>query len=70
MEKTHRTAESEEGLMDVTELCRQAAAMLGPNEMIHNADFNLYSAMSALELMDAKMDKASPALQVGVFCCL
>ncbi|CAM9261371.1 unnamed protein product, partial [Sphacelaria rigidula] len=48
---------------DVTELCRQAAATLGPNEMIHDADFNLYSAMSALELMDAKMDKAPPALQ-------
>lgn len=51
--------------VDVTALCREAAAMLGPDEMIYDADFNLYSAMSALELMDAKMDKAPPALQVS-----
>lgn len=50
--------------VDVTELCRQAAAILGPNEMIHDPDFSLYGAMSALELMDAKMDKAPPALEV------
>ncbi|CAM9963590.1 unnamed protein product, partial [Laminaria digitata] len=41
---------------DVTKLCREAASMLGPNEMIHDPDFSLYGAMSALELMDAKMD--------------
>lgn len=49
---------------DVTQLCREAASMLGPNEMIHDPDFSLYGAMSALELMDAKMDKAPPALEV------
>lgn len=49
---------------DVTKLCREAASMLGPNEMIHDPDFSLYGAMSALELMDAKMDKAPPALEV------
>lgn len=49
---------------DVTELCRLAASMLGPNEMIHDPDFSLYGAMSALELMDAKMDKPPPALEV------
>ncbi|CAN0366068.1 unnamed protein product, partial [Ectocarpus sp. 13 AM-2016] len=42
--------------MDVTQLCRTAASMLGPDEMIHDADFSLYGAMSALELMDTKMD--------------
>lgn len=68
-EKTHGATELE-GVVDVTELCRQVAAMLGPNEMIHDADFNLYGAMSALELMDAKMDKAPPALQVRAGCCL
>lgn len=49
---------------DVTELCRKAASMLGPNEMIHDPDFSLYGAMSALELMDDKMDKAPPAVEV------
>lgn len=69
-EKGERAVESWEhaAVVDVTELCRQAAATLGPNEMIHDADFNLYSAMSALELMDAKMDKAPPALQVRPPC--
>eukprot|EP00903_Cladosiphon_okamuranus_P014294 g13276.t1 len=37
--------------------------MLGPNEMIHGPEFTLYGAMSALELMDAKMDKPPPALE-------
>lgn len=49
---------------DVLALCREAASMLGPNEMIHDPDFTLYGAMSALELMDAKMDKPPPALEV------
>lgn len=55
---------------DVTKLCREAASMLGPNEMIHDPDFSLYGAMSALELMDAKMDKAPPALEVRYQKCL
>lgn len=58
---------------DVTELCRLAASALGPNEMIHDPDFSLYGAMSALELMDAKMDKPPPALEVwcssSTACC-
>ncbi|CAN0172427.1 unnamed protein product, partial [Ectocarpus sp. 12 AP-2014] len=49
--------------MDVTQLCRTAASMLGPDEMIHDADFSLYGAMSALELMDTKMDKPPPVLE-------
>lgn len=56
---------NENGDMDVTTLCREAAKALGPNEMIHDPDFSLYGAMSALELMDAKMDKAPPALEVS-----
>lgn len=52
------------GWQDVTELCREAASTLGPDEMIHDLDFSLFGAMSALELMDAKMDKAPPALEV------
>lgn len=51
--------------VEVTQLCREVASMLGPNEMIHDPEFSLYSAMSALELMDAKMDKAPPALEVN-----
>jgi len=57
---------NENGDIDVTALCREAAKALGPNEMIHDPDFSLYGAMSALELMDAKMDKAPPALEVSV----
>ncbi|CAN0363274.1 unnamed protein product, partial [Ectocarpus sp. 12 AP-2014] len=49
--------------IDVTQLCRTAASMLGPDEMIHDADFSLYGAMSALELMDTKMDKPPPVLE-------
>lgn len=64
---TSRTPGLEQG-EDVLELCREAASMLGPNEMIHDPDFTLYGAMSALELMDAKMDKPPPALEVR-FCC-
>lgn len=61
--ETSRMPGLEEG-EDVLELCREAASMLGPNEMIHDPDFTLYGAMSALELMDAKMDKPPPALEV------
>lgn len=43
--------------------------MLGPDEMIHDADFSLYSAMSALELMDTKMDKPPPVLEVRYLSC-
>lgn len=60
---TGRAPGLEEG-EDVLELCREAASMLGPNEMIHDPDFTLYGAMSALELMDAKMDRPPPALEV------
>lgn len=55
--------------VEVTQLCREVASTLGPNEMIHDPEFSLYSAMSALELMDAKMDKAPPALEVNILYC-
>ncbi|CAM9628360.1 unnamed protein product, partial [Choristocarpus tenellus] len=48
---------------DITALCKEAAAELGPDEMIHGSHFSLFDAMSALELMDPKMDKPLPALQ-------
>lgn len=65
---TSRVPGLEEG-EDVLELCREAASMLGPNEMIHDPEFTLYGAMSALELMDAKMDKPPPALEVRYILC-
>lgn len=63
-EQSHATKEEWRADEDVTALCREAASMLGPDEMIHDSEFSLYGAMSALELMDAKMDKAPPVLQV------
>lgn len=62
-----QTSEERAADVDVTALCSEAASMLGLDEMIHDAEFSLYSAMSALELMDAKMDKAPPVLQVRYF---
>jgi len=42
----------------VTEDCRRAAMALGVGELLCGPDFSLYEAMSALELMDPKMDEA------------
>lgn len=41
---------------DVTALLASAASELRVGEMIHPEDFSLYSAMSAIELMQPKMD--------------
>jgi Mak10 subunit, NatC N(alpha)-terminal acetyltransferase len=41
---------------DITELLVSAAAELDVGEMIHPESFSLYSAMSAIELMQPKMD--------------
>lgn len=41
---------------DVTELLASAASELTVGEMIHPENFSLYSAMSAIELMQPKMD--------------
>ena len=43
---------------DITELCRNAAnALNDDNPMIHSEFFSLYDSMSAIELMDPKMDQ-------------
>eukprot|EP00462_Mataza_sp_D1_P020444 CAMPEP_0175127060 /NCGR_PEP_ID=MMETSP0087-20121206/4189_1 /TAXON_ID=136419 /ORGANISM="Unknown Unknown, Strain D1" /LENGTH=757 /DNA_ID=CAMNT_0016409021 /DNA_START=14 /DNA_END=2287 /DNA_ORIENTATION=+ len=50
-------AEGEEGVFqDVTALLRETAAGMVSGQMIHGANFSLREAMSALELMDPKMD--------------
>lgn len=41
---------------DVTQHFRQAQTHMGVGEMIHVDTFDLYTAMSAIELMDPKMD--------------
>jgi hypothetical protein len=41
---------------DVTELLATATSQLRVGEMVHPEDFSLYSAMSAIELMQPKMD--------------
>lgn len=43
--------------------CRLAAASLDTGEMICSPAFSLFEAMSALELMDPKMDES--LLEVG-----
>ena len=42
--------------MDITERFRQAAGMLVPGELVQEVNFSLFDAMSAIELMDTKMD--------------
>lgn len=42
--------------VDTSQLFAQAAEELDVGEMIHQPDFSLYSAMSAIELMQPKMD--------------
>jgi hypothetical protein len=58
------------------QLMEEAAAEMAPGTMIHSEWFNLYEAMSALELMDPKMDAGTNSdevstpeerLQKGVF---
>ncbi|KAM3571264.1 hypothetical protein VYU27_006699 [Nannochloropsis oceanica] len=43
---------------DITEECRAAASSLGTGEMICAPSFSLFESMSALELMDPKMDES------------
>lgn len=45
---------------DITELCRNVSSNLEVGEMVHEDDFSLFEAMSALELMKPKMDKEVP----------
>ena len=42
--------------IDVTELFSSAAAYLGPGELVRETNFTLFDAMSAVEMMDCKMD--------------
>lgn len=45
---------------DITELCRTATNALNDhNPMIHSEFFSLYDSMSAIELMDPKMDQCN-----------
>ena len=44
--------------VDITDKFTQLAAKLSPGELIHESDFSLFDAMSAIELMDSKMDAA------------
>ncbi|CAM9268741.1 unnamed protein product, partial [Phaeothamnion confervicola] len=46
---------------DVTGVLRVGAATLEAGEMVYGPDFRLVDAMSALELMDPKMDRPGPA---------
>jgi Mak10 subunit, NatC N(alpha)-terminal acetyltransferase len=48
--------EPEAGWTDATAFFRDTAAMLNVGEMVHDEHFSLSKAMSALELMDRKMD--------------
>ena len=42
--------------VDVSNFFTEAAKELKLGEMIHDDDFNLYEVMSAIEIMDPKMD--------------
>lgn len=41
---------------DITDHFLETAQMLGPGELVQEANFSLFDAMSAIELMDPKMD--------------
>lgn len=41
---------------DVHDVLRQAAVQLQPGELLHTESFNLFEAMSAIEIGDPKMD--------------
>ena len=45
--------------VDCTNILLDAAKEMAPGTMIHSDCFNLFEAMSALELMDPKMDAGS-----------
>ena len=55
---------SKEGWSDVTELLGSAAAEMSLGEMVHGESFSLFEAMSALELMDPKMDSGMQSARV------
>lgn len=43
--------------MDITEIVAECCDELAVSEMLHSIDFSLYESMSALELLDPKMDR-------------
>lgn len=43
---------------DITEKFTKMVSKLNPGELVQEADFSLFDAMSAIELMDSKMDAA------------
>lgn len=47
--------------VDITELCEEALADMAIGEMLEAEGFNLYHAMSAIEMMDPKMDSGYEA---------
>ena len=55
---------SKEGWSDITELLSSAAAEMSLGEMVHGESFSLFEAMSALELMDPKMDSGMQSARV------
>lgn len=44
--------------VDITDKFTQMVRRLSPGELVQEADFSLFDAMSAIELMDSKMDAA------------
>ncbi len=44
--------------LDITNTFPQIASKLNPGELVQEADFSLFDAMSAIELMDSQMDSA------------
>ena len=44
--------------VDITSKFTQLASQLNPGELVQDPDFSLFDAMSAIELMDTKMDAA------------
>jgi len=51
-----KLAKNKKGWEDITEKMRTASKGMKMGRMIHGPDFSLYEAMSALEIMDPKMD--------------
>eukprot|EP00937_MAST-01D_sp_MAST-1D-sp2_P000678 g678.t1 len=57
-------ATGEEGWSDMTSLLERAAGEMALGEMVHGQSFSLFDAMSALELMDPKMDSGMESARV------
>ncbi|XP_033634032.1 N-alpha-acetyltransferase 35, NatC auxiliary subunit-like [Asterias rubens] len=51
--------------VDITEEFTEAASQLEMGELLHDANFGLFEAMSAIEMMDPKMDAGMMCNQTG-----